>query len=463
MANTGRSEFAAALNQVAHERGLDPFEVLDTIKAAILAAYRRDYDAEMTDEVEAQVDAETGEVKLIKEDKDITPPGFGRIAAQTAKQVLLQRIREAEKTAILVDYSKKVGTVVSGMIQRAQGLAFIVDIGRAEAVLPPREQARMEHYYLNQRLKFYILEIRDRDKRSEIIVSRTSPELVIGLFKNEVPEINAGSVEIKAIAREAGFRTKIAVASNQTGVDPVGSCVGQRGNRIQTVINELNGEKIDVIAYNEDPIKCIIAALQPAKNVRIELVKDEEGNNKALAYVPEDELSLAIGSKGQNVRLASQLSGYPIEIVSKDSKPDAAGGEEEENIFKKKVESPKVAEDTQEEKTELIAETEPESNDESPAEDSETAPGADSAGDVKSTTEAETSTEELPTESEGAEQPLEEVPALITDTQTTEDNVNALGETEGQTTVPEPELDQAVEQVGSESAKDTVEKKSKKA
>lgn len=325
---TGRSEFSAALNQVANERGLDPIEVLDTIKAAILAAYRRDYNLEEGEEVDVSLDGESGEVKLLKEGKDVTPAGFGRIAAQTAKQVLLQRIREAEKGAILLDFSQKIGTVVSGMIQRQQGPAFIVDIGRAEAVLPPREQARNEEYRLNQRLKFYIVEIRERDKRSEIIVSRAHPELVMGLFKQEVPEINAGSVEIKAVAREAGFRTKIAVTSNQMGVDPVGSCVGQKGNRIQTVINELNGEKIDVIPYNEDTAKFIAQALQPAKEVKVvldarkQLEPGEEPRSEpdpnektALVIVPESDLSLAIGKQGQNVRLAAKLTGYHLDIV----------------------------------------------------------------------------------------------------------------------------------------------------
>ncbi len=313
MALTGRSEFSAALNQVANERGLDPVEVLDTIKMAIIAAYRRDYEVGEEDVIDVELDSESGEVKLIKEGQDITPAGFGRIAAQTAKQVLLQRIREAEKDAILSDFSQRVGSVISGMIQRQQGPVYIVDIGRTEAILPPREQLPNEEYRLNQRLKFYILEIRDRDHRSEIIVSRSHPELVSGLFKQEVPEINAGSVEIKGVAREAGYRTKIAVTSHQIGVDPVGSCVGQKGNRIQTVINELNGEKIDVIAYNEDPVKFISAALQPAKDVQVKL---REAEKAAIVVVPEAELSLAIGSKGQNVRLADKLTGYHIDIMS---------------------------------------------------------------------------------------------------------------------------------------------------
>lgn len=354
---TGRSEFSAALNQVANERGLDPIEVLDTIKAAILAAYRRDYNLEEGEEVDVSLDPESGEVKLLKEGKDVTPAGFGRIAAQTAKQVLLQRIREAEKDAILLDFSQKVGLVVSGMIQRQQGPAFIVDIGRAEAVLPPREQSRNEEYRLNQRLKFYIVEIRERDKRSEIIVSRAHPELVTGLFKQEVPEINAGSVEIKAVAREAGFRTKIAVTSNQMGVDPVGSCVGQKGNRIQTVINELNGEKIDVIPYNEDTAKFITQALQPAKDVRVVLdarkapepgeePREADANAKtALVIVPEAELSLAIGKQGQNVRLAAKLTGYHIDILSSEQYEAQKAGNPFETPLKSTTEAAVIGEE----------------------------------------------------------------------------------------------------------------------
>lgn len=396
MAVTGRSEFSAALNQVAHERGLDPFEVLDTIKAAILAAYRRDYNEEETEAIEVSIDSDNGEVQLMKEGKDVTPPGFGRIAAQTAKQVLLQRIREAEKSAILTDYSKRVGTIVSGMVQRQQGPAFIIDIGRAEAVMPPREQVKSEYYYLNQRLKFYISEIREHDKRSEIIVSRAHPDLVKGLFQQEVPEITAGSVEIKALAREAGFRTKIAVASNQLGVDPVGSCVGQRGNRIQTVINELNGEKIDVIPYNDDIIKFITAALQPAKNVRIEIVEDEEGK-KALAHVPDDELSLAIGSKGQNVRLAAKLTGYRIEIVGKDgqsTKPAESNAQTEETPTETGEEP--IAENAESAEQETVAE-----------ENSETAEAPEESTNTVETEAAE-ETKEDNTESDEKEEVSEE-------------------------------------------------------
>ena len=222
-----RTEFALALNQVCTERGIDPAVVLETIKAAILAAYRKDFGEEDLEKLEAQVDANTGEAKILKEGKDITPAGFGRIAAQTAKQVILQRIREAEKAAVLTDYSARVGQIVNGMILRFDGPNIIVDIGRAEGIMPPAEQIRGEDYRINQRLTFYIESIKEGQRGSGIMVSRAHKGLVEGLFKREVPEVASNAVQIKAIAREAGNRTKIAVFSNQPGVDPVCSCVGQ--------------------------------------------------------------------------------------------------------------------------------------------------------------------------------------------------------------------------------------------
>src|SRR3989344_589185 len=240
-----RSEFALALNQVATERGIDPSVVLDTIKAAILAAYRKDYGVEELELLIVDVNPDSGEAKISKEGKDITPPGFGRIAAQTAKQVILQRIREAEKQAVLSDYQTKVGTIAPGMVLRFDGPNIIVDIGRAQAVMPPQEQNPGERDHLNQRLTFYIEGIRETMRGNEIIVSRAHKGLVEGLFRREVPEVASGAVELRIIAREAGGRTKVAVASSQAGVDPVGSCVGQKGVRVQAVIAELgSNEKV---------------------------------------------------------------------------------------------------------------------------------------------------------------------------------------------------------------------------
>ena len=312
-----RSEFALALNQVATERGIDPQVVLESIQAAILAAYRKDYGTP-TDELEGitvELNPDNGEAHIKKDDKDITPPGFGRIAAQTAKQVILQRIREAEKQAILTDFSAKVGNIVSGMILRFDGPNVIVDIGRTQAVMPPQEQSPAERYRLNQRLTFYIEGIRETYRGNEIIVSRAHKGLVAGLFKREVPEVAQGAVEIKDIAREAGSRTKIAVFSTQSGVDPVGSCVGQKGVRVQAVINELGGdEKVDIIQWSDDTTGFITAALSPAKDISVAL---NQKTKTSVVTVPDDQLSLAIGREGQNVRLAAKLTGWRIDLKGK--------------------------------------------------------------------------------------------------------------------------------------------------
>ncbi len=315
---SARTEFTSALNQICSERGISPKAVIATIKAALVAAYRKDYGLDEEIEYEAELDEITGSAKLYqvsdsksKKKKDITPPGFGRIAAQTAKQVILQKIREAEKDAIIDEYQDKIGTLVNGMVLRFDGKFIICDIGRGQGLMPPEEQARDEHYRLNQRLTFYIKDIRETMKGQQIIVSRADPELVISLFKREVPEVNSGAVEIKTIAREAGSRSKVAVASTQAGVDPVGSCVGQKGVRVQAVINELGGEKIDIIEHFDDIKKFITAALQPAENLEIKLNQKKKTAN---VTVSEDQLSLAIGKDGQNVRLAAKLTGYKINL-----------------------------------------------------------------------------------------------------------------------------------------------------
>ena len=318
MPATVRSEFALALNQVATERGIDPKVVIETIEAAILAAYRKDFGGEELDNITISVDPNSGEAKVFKDEKDITPAGFGRIAAQTAKQVILQRIREAEKKAIIADYTTKVDTIVNGMVLRFDGSNIIVDIGRAEGIMPVSEQIPNEKYRLNQRLTFYIESIKQTSRGNDIIVSRAHKRLVAALFKREVPEVNNNAVEIKEIAREPGNRTKIAVSSTQNGVDPVGSCVGQKGVRVQAVINELGGlEKIDIIQWNEDPKIFIPSSLSPAKDIEIVI---NEKKKTAVAYVPSDQLSLAIGKDGQNVRLAAKLTGYKIDIKSLEEK-----------------------------------------------------------------------------------------------------------------------------------------------
>ena len=327
-----RTEFASALSQVCNERGLEPAVVLKTIEAAILAAYRKDYGLEENYVYKVKVSAQSGEAKVYKflkttdvkaeeavegvdydetKSTQVTPPGFGRIASQTAKQVILQKIREAEKAAIISEYEEKVGSLISGMVLRRDGPFIIVDIGRGQALLPPSEKIPNENYTLNKRLTFYIQDIRDTIKGKQIIVSRADSQLVALLFAREVPEVNSNAVEIRKVAREAGGRTKLAVFSSQSGVDPVGSCVGQKGVRVQTVIDEVNGEKIDIIQFSEDPVRYLTAALSPADNLKIEVDEDKK---TAIVTVPEDQLSLAIGKDGQNVRLAAKLTGYKIDI-----------------------------------------------------------------------------------------------------------------------------------------------------
>lgn len=330
-----RSEFVLALNQVASERGVDPSVVLDTVKNAILAAYRKDHPGVEVEEYRAELNPSTGEAKIFHKDEDVTPPGFGRIAAQTAKQVILQKIREKEKEAIMTDYKVKIGSVVNGMVLRFAGTNIIVDIGKTEALMPIQEQISQEKYRLNQRLTVYLKEIKEGLKGEEIVVSRVHPGLIEGLFRREVPEVAQGSVIIKAIAREAGNRTKVAVVSNQQGIDPVGSCVGQKGVRVQAIIQEFGGiEKIDIIQWSEDPKVYISQALSPAKNITVNINEEEK---VTVVTVPKEELSLAIGKDGQNVRIASKLTGYRIEIEGKEEPVEESAPAKEVEVKESEV------------------------------------------------------------------------------------------------------------------------------
>jgi len=353
-----RSEFALALNQVATERGVDVEVVLDTVQNAILAAYRKDHPDIVVEEFAAELNPNTGEAKILHNGEDVTPPGFGRIAAQTAKQVILQKIREKEKEAIISDFRIKMGTIVNGTVLRFAGPNIIVDIGKAEALMPIQEQIQSEKYHQNQRIVVYLKEIREGLKGEEVIVSRSDNGLLEGLFKREVPEVAQGSVEIKAIVREPGNRSKIAVYSGQPGIDPVGSCVGQKGVRVQAIIQEFNGlEKIDIIQWQDDSTSYIAAALSPAKQVRVELNEDEK---VAKVFVPQEELSLAIGKEGQNVRLASKLTGYRIEIEGNESPVVVSEPEEvTEEIAQEVVEEAPVGEvnSVEEIKAESLEET----------------------------------------------------------------------------------------------------------
>lgn len=309
-----KSEFALALNQICAERGIDPKVVIESIKQAIMAALKRDLGLELEVELEGyqvNVNEETGAIEVIKDGHDATPAGFGRIAAQVAKQVIMQRVREAEKEAIIGEYQEKVGIMVTGMILRFDGPNVVIDIGRGQAIMPPSEAIPNEFYRLNQRLAVFIKEIRETYKGKAIIVSRSAPELVKELFAREVPEVGSGAVEIIAIAREPGHRTKLAVKSTQDGVDPVGSCVGQKGIRVQAVINELNGEKVDIIEFSKDIKEYIAGALAPAEGLNVEI---DEKKRKATITVPDDQLSLAIGKGGQNARLAAKLTLFKIDL-----------------------------------------------------------------------------------------------------------------------------------------------------
>lgn len=401
-----RTEFAAAINQIASEKGVDVDVVLDAIKQAALAAYRKDLSfrnesiPDDFEELTAKLDPGTGEISIWRGEENITPPGFARIAAQTAKQVITQKLHEAEKGAIINEYEQKVGTVVSGAIQRQEGNTYFVDLGRAEGLLPPPEQSRDEFYTQNQRLKFFIKEIRETSRGPEVIVSRTDPGLVKGLFAMEVPEIQSGVVEIKEIAREAGGRCKVAVISNQDGVDPVGSMVGQKGVRVQAVINELGEEKIDIISYSDDPKKFIASSLSPAKDVEVSL--DEE-NKVATVKVPDAQLSLAIGKGGQNVRLAAKLTGWKIDIVGMGDTPKEEVAEEAPAEAEKAEEITETpAEEAKAEEVEEASEPTEESNTESAAEAepvSEETPAEESAPEPEVTAEAETTEpEEAPAE-----------------------------------------------------------------
>ncbi|MBI2098668.1 MAG: transcription termination/antitermination protein NusA [Candidatus Wildermuthbacteria bacterium] len=249
---------------------------------------------------------------------------YGRIAAQTAKQVILQKIREAERASVLDEFQSKEGELVSGLVQRVEGRMVFVDLGKTLGVLPAEEQVPGEFYRVGQRLKFYLMRVEDSPRGPLIFLSRAYPKFISKLFELEVPEIGSGSVEIKGITREAGSRTKVAVASNADGVDPVGSMVGQRGTRVSAVINELGGEKIDIVEWAEDPEAYIANALSPAKVLQVEV----EGKNKAVAIVAEDQLSLAIGRDGQNVRLAAKLTGWKIDVRTPEGK-DVETGEPE--------------------------------------------------------------------------------------------------------------------------------------
>ncbi len=337
------AELILALEQLEKEKGIKKDVIIEAIEAALISAYKKNFGSAMN--VKVNIDRTTGDVKVfglrkvaevpdmeqmdISVDEaaklnptlavgdiaemEVTPRTFGRIAAQTAKQVVVQKLREAERGIIYDEFYNKESDIVTGIIQRIEKRNVIVDLGKTEAVLAPTEQTPGEEYRFNERLKSYIVEVKKTTKGPQIMISRTHPGLVKRLFELEVPEIHDGTVEIKSISREPGSRTKIAVYSKDENVDPVGACVGQKGTRVQAIVDELRGEKIDIIKWSNDPKEYISSSLSPAKVVRVDASEDEKA---ARVIVPDYQLSLAIGKEGQNARLAAKLTGWKIDIKS---------------------------------------------------------------------------------------------------------------------------------------------------
>lgn len=338
------SAFAAAINQLADERGLPHDIIIEAIESAVAAAYRKDY-GDPDQNIRAKLDEETGEFKIwqvfevveepenthaqltVEEAKELKKTAklgdevtvelephadFGRIAAQTAKQVISQRLREAEKEILYAEYKEKQGQLINGYVQQVEGPNVIMNIGKLNGLMIASDQIPGQTYYPGQRLKILVYNVEETPRGPRVLVTRSSADFIAKLFELEVPEIASGSVEVKTIAREAGTRTKMAVASTQPGLDPVGSCVGQRGTRVQSVLSEIGDEKIDIILWSESIEQMITNALAPAKIEKITLRKKD---STALVTVPEDQLSLAIGKNGQNVRLASKLTGWEIDIL----------------------------------------------------------------------------------------------------------------------------------------------------
>ena len=356
-----KSDFLLAITQLSAEKNLPKEVVLSAVEGALVSAYRKDNFAP-NQNIVVKIDPGSGGVKVWAEktvveksaDKRLevslsearridseaqiddvimvedTPHNAGRIAAQTAKQVILQRLHEAENSAIFEEYADKEGDVISGIVQRIEPRQVFVGLGRTEAMMPGAEQMFTDRYRIGQRLKVYLLEVARTPKGPLLVVSRAHPNLLKRLFEMEVPEIYNGIVEIKSVAREAGVRSKVAVVARQAGIDPVGCCVGLRGIRIQNIVSELNGEKIDVVAWNEDPAVFIAGALSPAQVVRVELNETEKA---AVVVIPDRQISLAIGKEGQNVRLAVKLTEWRIDIKSI-SEAEAEKAEAEEQAPK---------------------------------------------------------------------------------------------------------------------------------
>ena len=335
--------FMAAFRELGMEKGINPEILFDAIEAALVAAYKRNFNAAQN--VRVTLDRTSGQyhvyaIKTVVEEAEdtiqeislamahqispeyqlgdtleveVTPANFGRIAAQTAKQVVVQRIREAERGIIYEEFSSREGDIVTGIVQRVENRNVYVDLGKTEAIMPQTEQIANEEYVVNERIKALIIEVKNSTKGPQVLLSRTHPDLLKRLFELEVPEIHDGIVEIKSVAREAGMRSKIAVYAKDESVDPIGSCVGHRGFRVQAIVDELRNEKIDIVKWSEDPAVYIANALSPAKVVSVDVAENEKMSR---VVVPDYQLSLAIGKEGQNARLAAKLTGWKIDIKS---------------------------------------------------------------------------------------------------------------------------------------------------
>ena len=378
-----------ACEELEKERGISKDVLIASLCDAMVAAYKKHMRVKEATNIEAILDEQSGEIgvfctkvvvksvedgmedeqislaeaKEIDEDVEledevkieVTPEQFGRIAAQAAKQVITQRIREAERNMVLNEFLEKKGTLTTGIIQRVENRNVIVNIGKTDAIMPQKEQIPGEYYKPGNRIRVFVLNVKETTRLPQVIVSHAHAEIVRELFELEVPEIEDNIVEIKSISREAGYRTKIAVWSNDPEVDSVGACIGPRGSRIQTIVGELKNEKIDIVRYSEDPVEYIVNALSPARVVSVDILADDEDAHEAMVVVPDDQLSLAIGREGQNVRLAHRLTGWKIDIksvsqmeneeASKISNYDYEQEEQEERV----VDSEEIQEEIEEE------------------------------------------------------------------------------------------------------------------
>src|SRR5574344_773761 len=337
-----------ACEELERDRGIPKEVVIASLRDAMVAAYKKHMHIKEADNISAILDEQAGEIGVFRtkqvvesvEDEDneisigqaseiadgvevgdelqveVTPEQFGRIAAQAAKQVITQRIREAERNMVLNEFLEKKGTLTTGIIQRVENRNVIVNIGKTDAIMPQKEQIPGEYYKPGNRIRVFVVNVKETTRLPQVIVSHAHAEIVRELFELEVPEIEDNIVEIKSISREAGFRTKIAVWSNDPEVDSVGACIGPRGSRIQTIVSELKNEKIDIVRYSADPVEYIVNALSPARVVSVDILADDENSKEAMVVVPDDQLSLAIGREGQNVRLAHKLTNWKIDIKS---------------------------------------------------------------------------------------------------------------------------------------------------